>query len=315
MRRQLDGNAWAFVKVLAASIGRSFIPEGMFMQLRLGLILSLASVNFRPPIPILAICDDDEPVQRLMREALSLTARCTRPVIDNNLAGVYSNGWLQAGSLQLASRGVCFLGHWESYVGRKGQAVRDAVVSGRITLPGSVYFEPLHTAIWTYCNRPNRKNINKLETLLKVFGLAWRVESDLASAEDAADLALGITQYRELIPLKEIRDYLASIISNPVELTNGAMDLLKQYFTCSRIARRGMLPLTSLDPLRALTEAHARLNKRMSALPEDALAAIELCEKALGPIPEFPPPPEETNEFATWLQNNVLAISTQFSTC
>lgn len=65
------------------------------------------------------------------------------------------------------------------------------------------------------------------------------------------------------------------------------------------------LPLTSLDPLQALTEAHARLNDRQIAVVEDALIAIKLCEENLGSTPLIPDPPKDLIMFKLWMKQHI----------
>lgn len=111
---------------------------------------------------------------------------------------------------------------------------------------------------------------------------------------------------------EDIKMYLEFVNTLEVKVLDDAVELLQKYFVCTRLARGEVLPLTGLDPLTSLAEAHARINNRNSVTIDDVLMAIYLCEYSLGPCYTVgPPPPVNIAKLKEWLENHLFRLYTE----
>merc|ERR1712126_408929 len=161
-------SSWSFVRTLAYLLGDKVAPKGSFFQLRLALLLSLASGEDQR-LNVLSIGEDDLITSRIMRECLSMSSE---NIIYNSNISLLGDTRIKtpiplvtAGQLHLVQDGVLYLGNMSSIK----QSVKETLV--RTVETGEVRGgERLTSALWSWastsCVRRKSGTSSSLSTLI-----------------------------------------------------------------------------------------------------------------------------------------------------
>ncbi|XP_065894545.1 minichromosome maintenance domain-containing protein 2-like isoform X2 [Dysidea avara] len=316
---------WAFAATMAYSFAAQVTPRGTYHQLKLAMLLSLVccgaedlfslssdlnttlSINWSPSqfVNLLLIGEDDVIISRLLHYGSQFAHRSVLHSHQTDLTGCvhkedkhYS---IDAGSLLLASNGVCVIRDINLYkkdiketVQRVLESRQVSVSGGRreqATTGGINYTTPLTCTIWTACNGYN-KEISRTFTdwfTLVVDNNNSSSECDeFVSDQMVIDIIThhitGQHQDDLVLSRNDFEQLLATSSHIDVSLSPAAQQLIQSFYLASRRARSGSdsdIPTTAFTSLCLLAIAHARLSLRSEAVEEDAVLAISLYEESL----------------------------------
>ncbi|XP_046673020.1 minichromosome maintenance domain-containing protein 2 [Homalodisca vitripennis] len=303
---------WNLTATLSSQLASHIYPLNSFFQLKIGLLLSLASQDLdKMPVHLLAVgpdcCQLLQSVSQLSRRHVGVTS----PTLSGAMGGSMGAVWMEAGPLLLASGGVCYIGDWAKFgSGRSSVAsqIVTAIESGQVdlvdssnTVLGSPASLPLRAAVWTFWSGDKATSAaqTQLRTLIEIFGMPFIGDGSGDIEAVAQHLLLEAMQSDVkppscMISPEDLKQYLDIVCSFKVQLTPEASKLLRNYFVASRRERPDCLPLTAIKTMTSLAEAHARLCLRTHVISEDVILVICLYEEAItalyGPSLMSPPP-------------------------
>ncbi|XP_071086744.1 minichromosome maintenance domain-containing protein 2-like [Haliotis cracherodii] len=267
---------WSFSLSLAYVFGGEIAPPGSYLQLKLGLMLSLATVSEEKPLHILGIGSEVETIQRLMDYGRQF---CDRSVC--HMAGCHLTGkvisdrhetapyFIEGGSLLLAAGGVCFLGELGRLKKKVQEHLQAVLGSTKVYLElGSKHtgglpqrtVQPLTCQIWGYSdNKPNKgKTSDDLfshqdsgiiaKPMLDGFRCVCYTDvDDTVSREEIDTLAacqilvqsMESQQRDNRLPVSsdDFRQFFQYLNSYRTKMTGEALHLLQMYYQASRKAR------------------------------------------------------------------------------
>ena len=290
-----SNSPYTFVRILASQLGSVLdAPRHALLQLRLGILFSLATHG--PRLPLLVIGTDLVLAHRLLRSALQL---CPNPTVYSHLiplsavlardtSGAHC---LQAGQLQRAEDGVLYLGQLAALKSSVRQQVLSVVETGATTFPALPRCpptqQPLAAALWATAEGSStviQKNIKDIESFCNVFGLVVHSEVD----DETVMQHCLFSSYDDLhdspkVSFEDLARLIDQVRSRKVTLTESCRSLLTGYFLASRRSRGSgsEVPQTALATLLRMAEAHARLALRQEAVEEDGVVACHFYETSL----------------------------------
>jgi len=291
---QACNDPYTFVRILASQIGSVIdAPRFALFQLRLGILLSLATQGAR--LPLLVVGPDLVLAHRLLRAALQL---CPQPIVYSHqvpLSAVMArdaNGahCLQAGQLQRADDGVVYLGQLAALKASVRQEVLSVVEIGATTCPPLPRCpptqQPLTAALWATAEGSSsviQKSIKDFVSFCNLFGLVVHPEvDDETIVQHCLFSSYDNLQDSPRVSSEDLAAFLEQVRFRKVSLTESCRSLLTGYFLASRRSRRGSdVPQTALATLLSIAEAHAKLALRHEAVEEDGVAACHFYETSL----------------------------------
>lgn len=110
-----NSSDYAFVYTLAAQLCHRIYPMNSYINLKLSLLLSLASIGPDPsktPIPIVAVGVSAGDASEIMNQVANIADRFVNALVDITGAAIKANNCVEAGPLLLAKGGVCYMGDW-----------------------------------------------------------------------------------------------------------------------------------------------------------------------------------------------------------
>lgn len=271
--RACDGLPCTFIFCLASSIGLSVCPLNTFMQLKITLLMSLATVKANELIEskiihVLAASFDTRYVGELMIEAAKLADRST--VLGNS-------NTVTSTALISSSGGICVMPlPLHSYNQKQTSAILTSIESNEIiteTCRGR-----LRSAVWA--QGMDFKKI-QLFNVANVFGTVCR--GDLGEySEELVDFALQKAMEPEEISEEEINArkdlafYLNLVAGLQVSLDNNTERLLRNYMLTARRELPKGVSVGNMEALVLTCLTSARLCGRAVANMNDAIFAIWL---------------------------------------
>ncbi|XP_037937857.1 uncharacterized protein LOC119671344 [Teleopsis dalmanni] len=322
---------FAFVYALSAQLCQDRIPMDCFVNLKMALLLSLASIGPIPnriPIPIIAIGNDTSIINYLMTSIGQLGARFLGPTYKLKSPAFPSNQkWIEADPILLAQGGVYFAGDWSCIKAARADKIFKFIECSRVSIEKSSVAYPLETSIWAHWRafKNNARDQQMFNKFIKIFGLPIYVDED--NHEVLVDYILqqsSINTYESTIDdlsisNEDMRHFLAIISKRTVDFTQEAERLLQEYFVASRIERPGCLTKQSFVTIKQFSESFAKLSFRHEVLSNDVVAAIYISEhfifNAYG-TGQHPPPhfkscnfigavDEHLRNFKEWLETYI----------
>ncbi|XP_059470477.1 uncharacterized protein LOC132193671 [Neocloeon triangulifer] len=161
-----ENSPWATVAALAMHFGRDMLPYGCLFNVRMNMILSLASQGSIRPLPLLVLGQENVLASRIMESAAKLSYRSLIHGCQNTISGVArkwednrENHCVEAGSLVLASEGVCLVGDWTGLKNEAKTEFKSAIEKGFATvkLPNKPLEFPMKASVWTHCSQLDKK--------------------------------------------------------------------------------------------------------------------------------------------------------------
>nr|XP_014281767.1 minichromosome maintenance domain-containing protein 2 isoform X3 [Halyomorpha halys] len=294
---------WALVTAFSSIIPGDSYPLSAFLHLKTALLLSLGSICSKSPVPILALGD----CGKLMMDAWYCSPRA-----------IFSPS--SSTSLLLASYGVCLVHDNITAL----SFVTTAVESELVTVTNHVLPKDkshstysLKAAVWMYwnCNKHSGQDVNKLKTLINIFGIPFLDNIDVNDEEISEHLlwkAIGNSRSFDIISQKDFRKFIDIISGLKVTMSEMARTLIRNYFVANRRERPECLPLKAIKVLTSLSESHARLSLRDTVTYEDAVAAIYLYEESISIL--FGPSVSSELPKRTVTANSPVEIARQMDT-
>ena len=291
---QVCNDPFTFVRILASQIGSvSDAPRFAFLQLRLCILLSLATHRAR--LPLLVVGTDLLLPHRLLRAALQLSPH---PIVYSHqvpltaLLARDANGahCLQAGQLERADGGVVYLGQLAAVKASVRQQVLSVVEIGATTSPPLPRCpptqQPLTAALWASAEGSSnviQKSIKDFASFCNIFGLVVHPEvEDETTVQHCLFSSYDDHQDSPRVSSEDLAAFLEQVRYRKVALSESCRSLLTGYFLASRRSRRGSdVPQAALATLLSMAEAHAKLALRQEAGVEDGVAACHFYETSL----------------------------------
>uniref|UniRef100_A0A1B0FGR9 Uncharacterized protein n=1 Tax=Glossina morsitans morsitans TaxID=37546 RepID=A0A1B0FGR9_GLOMM len=283
---------FAFIYALSAQLCQDRIPMDCFVTLKMGLLLSLASIGPNadiPPIPIIVIGNDSYTINYLMKEVGQLATRFVGPIDDvkpSNTNGFRNHNWIEANPILLADGGICYVGDWSRIKSANAERLFKTLESGRVPVDKSTLNYPLQTAIWAHWRsfKYNSNDQQMFNKFVKIFGLP------IYAAEDNHDALVNYTLEQASLRLfestidhlsinaEDMRSFLVVISERTVDWTADATKLLQNYFVACRAARQDCLTKQAFVLLKQFAESFAKLSMRHDVELIHAVGAIIMCE-------------------------------------
>ncbi|CAH1407576.1 unnamed protein product [Nezara viridula] len=294
---------WALVTALSSIIPGNSYPLSAFLHLKTALLLSLASICSKCPVPILALGD----CGTLMMDAWYCSPRA-----------IFSPSGPT--SLLLASYGVCLVHENTtglSFVTTAVESELVTIIHHKSSKDKSHSTYPLKAAVWMYwnCNKHSGQDVNKLKTLINIFGIPFLDNIDVNDEEISEHLlqkAVDNISSSDVISQKDFRKFIDIISGIKVTMSEMAVNLIRNYFVANRRERPECLPLKAIKVLTSLSESHARLSLRDTVTYEDAVAAIYLYEESISIL--FGPSVSSELPKRTLTANSPVEIARQMDT-
>ncbi|XP_028032081.1 uncharacterized protein LOC114244451 [Bombyx mandarina] len=276
---------WKFIYCLASSLAVNVCPLNCFIQLKINLLLSLASIKANVLtnsniIHVLATGFDTRFVGEIMNEAAKLT--------DKNILIGTSNTDVATALIAGTGGIAAFPLPLHAYNQKQIFSVLSAIESGEIMNETSK--TKLKCAVWAH-GMDFKKIV--MFNVASVFGNVCRGDHGEFS-DNIVEYLLqgsiepsGITE-DELRALKDISTYLSIVAGIEVELDKLPETLLRSYFLAARKERPRAVAISSMNSLITVSLTSARLCRRSVVTIEDAIFAIWLHVCGF-PEPRFAP--------------------------
>ncbi|XP_043277787.1 minichromosome maintenance domain-containing protein 2 [Venturia canescens] len=335
---------WSFVRALSLEFGSRVYRKHAAMSLKMGLLLSLASVGNATYASVLCV---GPKIGELEEDVIQYAANCAnRNVYMNfpvhaNVATSDERTWLHSEALLRAKTGVYVVGDWDSLKTNQQDDILKALDDGyiikskgnmKLTDSDEINFLssplPLKTAIWTHleCENNNGQTNSPIpQDLMNMFGVPFLADVD----EDTDDSIIescelmfndGATNPRK-VPMNQMIEFLRIVNGREVKMEEAAMELLEDYYAVSMKWRANTFPSRSISLMTTLAQAHAKLSLRTEVTYDDVVIIIYLYEKSLCFLYGYPVPTlrplmgDDVNEigqkmesFKAWLTLYVLSV-------
>ncbi|KAL5277275.1 mei-218 family protein [Megaselia abdita] len=282
---------FAFVFAIAAQTCQDLLPMDCFIHLKIGLLLSLASIEVdgkRPPISIIAFGKDSSSANLLMTNIGNAARRFVSPTEDFN-TGLFKDNFVKFGPLQLARTGVCYIGNWSRLKQQLSDKMFKSLETGKLLIEGTTTSMPLQCAVWGYWNafKHNSKDQHVFNKFFEIFGVPIILED--RAEEDLIDFLLKqatvgtdeLTVDELAIPLDELKMFLDVISRRTVDFTKESSDLLQKYFVASRADRQEALTPQAFSVIKQMSESFAKISCRHEVMVIDVIGAIFMAEDVL----------------------------------
>lgn len=306
---------FTFVYSLAAQMCQDRIPMDCFVHLKIGLLLSIASLEDnpdRPPISVVAIGPEFDMANHLMENIGNVAQRFVGPHDDFKTPSTASRKsthiWIEADPIVMAKGGIYYVGDWGRLKAARSFKIFKTIECGRVALEKTTVSCPLETAIWTHWRsfKNDKKDESLLSKFFEIFGVPLLIEEDNHEClidmmlEQASTAPFESTIDELSVSSDDMRNYLSVVAQRRVDLTHDASEVLRKYFVASRMDRPDCLTQKSFTTLKLFAESFAKLSMRHDVIMVDAIAAIYMTENVIQSIfgpGAFPPPKFKTHTF------------------
>lgn len=161
---------WTFVSTLAMQLCTDSFPIGAYSNLKLALLLSIASINGGSiPIPIVAIGRESSHANVIMNSVGRFADRFVTSLSSFDGSSVSASGTIEAGPLLMAKDGVFFVGDWSGLQPKTVAKLLRQIETGQVVTERVQQADPLQCAIWTYwtSSAKVRKDASVINQLMK----------------------------------------------------------------------------------------------------------------------------------------------------
>ena len=169
-----DQSDWIFLSILAGQLCKDSFPMNTYHNLKLSLLLSLASINDEsqfPAIPIVAVGQETSHANIIMNFVGKFAERFVSSSF-NSFEGSLVNikdEYIEAGPLMMSKGGVLFIGDWSGLPAKTVSKLLREIETGQVTtekVQQSVSFE---SAVWTYwsCSTKVKKDISSINQFMR----------------------------------------------------------------------------------------------------------------------------------------------------
>jgi hypothetical protein len=297
----------SFVHFLANQMSSNIVPFGSFMNFRIALLLSLASISEDcKPIHIVAIGTDTTIMNSIMSEFRFFADRFIFLSINEKFDMEISNGngIVEAGSLTLAKNGVFNIGDWSILTLKNSAKVLQYIQSVKSRV------------IWTYWSMTNDlgKDSTNFNQFISSFGIpiiADDNQNKIAIHEFIFE-SFKTENSENSISKHDLKEFISLVSCINVKFSDEATELMENYFKAIRIIHECSLESRSFEILKEFARSHAKLCMRKIVTKIDCLAAINITEnvmKTLFSSGSFTSPFEPEFESLTAVDNHYGKMS------
>ena len=329
LKQTCEYSEWSFVASLAFSFASEVCHPTVFCSVKLAILLSLVggqcdvSSTQKGSIHLLIISQEHSLVARILGYGLKMCPRggISGGSVQCELGAVFqkdgmSAGDLVGGLLPLASDGVCFMPHFDSFKKDEKEKIQKALDTGLVPIKVAKCLSnedkqiatpcvaqiPLSATIWICSEKiPTHikvsKSILSQGTLQKhshkaftdLFTYAFTTLDEESIDEVQSELILEQAMGGEnerLIERCDLKKWLEIAAWIRTEMTEECSQLINTFYLASRRVRQSdidscQISVLSLDALVNLSVASAKLNLREKVLKCDAVIAIVLFEESM----------------------------------
>ena len=329
LKQACEYSEWSFVASLAFSIASEVCHPTIFCSVKLATLFSLVggqcgtNNRHKGSIHLLVITQEHSLVARILGYGLRMCPRggISGGGVQCEIGAVFQKegvaaGDLVGGVLPLASDGVCFMPHFDSFKKDEKEKIQKALDTGlvpvkvakglsnedkQIATP-SVAQIPLSATIWICSEKvPTHLKVSKSilsqgtiqkychKAFTDLFTFAFTTLDDESIDEVQSDLileqAMGVKN-ESLIERCDLVKWLEAASRIHTEVTEECSELINNFYLASRRVRQSdanscQISVLSLEALVSLSVASAKLNLRKQVLKCDAVIAIVLFEESM----------------------------------
>lgn len=167
-------NDFCFTYMLAAHLCQNAVPMSAYNELKLSLLLSIASIQRTPqsqPFHVICLGADTAVAQLLMRSIGQLARRYVSGAFELLAGGrvLAEDSFVECGSTTLARTGICYIGDWAMQKASNEIRILREIESGQVIIENHSISYPLECAIWTHWNysRRAKQDLNAIVVFLK----------------------------------------------------------------------------------------------------------------------------------------------------
>ncbi|XP_062542643.1 minichromosome maintenance domain-containing protein 2 [Armigeres subalbatus] len=281
---------FCFSYMLAAQLCQEEIPMSAFNELKLSLLLSIASVwqtNRSQPFHVIVLGADTSISHLAMTSVGQLARRFMAGMFDPLAGGrVLEDNFVECGATTLARTGICYIGDWSMQKPSNSARILREIESGQVIIENHPITYPLECAIWSFWNytKKAKSDLSTIIIFLNAFGIPIILPEQTSEVVMDFILERSLTVYEPdnqqfLVPQEDVQQFLAMLYHQEVQMSEAASKLLSDYFVATRLNISESLTQTSFSALNKLAEAHARLCFRSETTRMDAVVAIMICER------------------------------------
>jgi hypothetical protein len=162
---------WTFLSILIGQIGIESFPMGAYKNLKLSLLLSLASIkNGSMAIPIVAIGAETSHANIIMNTIGQFADKFLTSVMNFEGSTVDINsGTIEAGPLLLARGGVLYIGDWSRLPPKKVMKLLREIENGQVVTEKVQQSREIECALWTFwsCSTKIKKDVTSINQFMK----------------------------------------------------------------------------------------------------------------------------------------------------
>lgn len=171
--RLTDRSDWTFMSIVAGQLCKDSFPMNSYHNLKLSLLMSIASINSKsrsPPIPIVAVGQETSHANIIMNFVGRFAERFVTSAF-NSFEGlsINSDGHIEAGPLVLSKDGVLFIGDWSGLPPKTVSKLLREIETGQVTTEKIQQTIPLESSIWAYwsCSTKIKKDISSVNQFMR----------------------------------------------------------------------------------------------------------------------------------------------------
>ncbi|XP_041981603.1 uncharacterized protein LOC121735001 [Aricia agestis] len=280
-----EGIPWKFIYSLAISIGLNIRPLNSFMNVKINLLMSVASVkafrvNSSPIIHFLASGHDTEYVGKLMMHAAKLADR--HIVLGTSTTSATT-------ALLAASSGVCVIPLPLQALSQKVvHSVITAIETGEV-LHDIISNAKLKCAVWAHGMDLKKMMIHNVNSVFQnICRGDFGEHDDELSAFILQQAIEPVQMFEDEDILRSVAFYLDTVAGIKVVIDVEAEILLRDYFLAARKERPKYVTSGTMKALVNVCVTSARICRRSVANINDAMFAIWLHASGI-PDPRFVP--------------------------
>lgn len=159
-----------FTSTLAMSLCTDFFPMRAYKNLKLALLLSLASVCAgKTPIPIVGVGQETSHANTVLTAVGQFADRFITSLNNIDGSSVKRDGVIEAGQMLMAKGGVFYIGDWAGLQPNLVTKLLREIETGRVTTEKVQQSLPLECAVWTYwsCSMKVKKDVKSINQFMR----------------------------------------------------------------------------------------------------------------------------------------------------
>lgn len=324
MFKKIAPSPWRFALSLSFYFAGDISPPGTFWKLKLCLLLNLvSSLNAENllPLHLLVIGKETSIISKLLLHSLAYCQRVIKHNTNNCLTGkackdMYGTSpyYIKAGSLILASNGICYLGDISCYKKTLRDKLQSVIMSNKISIEVESKFTdslpqilqyPLKCQLWTYCDskstaqtQTSDKFLMKCNSgdlpkcVLDAFDILVYTdpstfsESDELISHHLLSVAMGSKDNNFSSFDSDMHGLLKCLQGWQVSMSKKSKRMIEEYYLASQRIRsynmdESSVPVSAIEVITKYAISFAKLSLQHQVTECEILMAIRLYEETL----------------------------------